>query len=71
MYCHHNTPLRTDLKNSEKTRVVDCESLSESKKVKNFLYGDYWCDDNQNNSILLASINYIKKTKRFDCSLFD
>ena len=43
----------------------------ESEKVEILLYADPWCDDNQNNSILSAPINYIKKTKRFDCYLFD
>ena len=71
LHCDYNTPFRTDLTNSVKTFVVDFESLSDSKKVEILLYGDSWCNDNQNNSILSASINHIKKTKRFDCPLFD
>ena len=71
LHCHHNTPFRTYRTNSVKTFVVDFESLSDSKKVEVLLYGDSRCDDNQNNSILSDSINHIKKTKRFDCSLFD
>ena len=71
LHCHHNTPLRADLTNSKKTFVVDFESLSDSIKVEILLYGDSWCIDNQNNSILSASIKNIKKTKRFDCFLFD
>ena len=69
MDCHHNTPSRTDLMNSFKTFLVNFESLSDNKKVEILLYGDSQCDDVQNYSILSASINYIKKTKRFDCSL--
>ena len=57
--------------NSVKTFVADSESLSDSKKVEICLYGGSLCDDNQNNSILSASGNYIKQTKRFDCSLFN
>ena len=64
-------PFPADLTNSVKTFVVDFESLSDSKKVEVLLYGDSRCDDNRNNSILSDSINHIKKTKRFDCSLFD
>ena len=56
--------------NTVKTFVADFESLPGSKKVEILLYGDSWCNDNQNNFILSASINYIKKTKPFDCSLF-
>ena len=70
LHCHHNTPFRTALTNSVKTFIVDFVSLSDSKKVEILLYGDSQCDDNQNNSILSASLNYIKKTKGFDCSLF-
>ena len=71
LHCHHNTPFCTNLRNSVKTFVVDFESLSDSKEVETVSYGDSWCDDNKKNSILSASINYIKETKCFDCSLFD
>ena len=71
LHCHHNTPICTDLTNSVKALVIGFESLSDSKKVEILLYGDSRCDDNQNNYISLASIKYIKKTKRFYCSLFD
>ena len=71
LHYHHNFPFRTDLTNSVKTFVVDFESLLDSKKVEILYYGDSWCDDNQNNSILSASINYINKSKRFHCFLFD
>ena len=71
LHCHHNTPFCTDLMKSVKTFVVDFEPLSDSKKVEILLYGDSRCDHNQNNSIISASINYIKKTKRFDFSFFD
>ena len=71
LHCHHNTPFCTYLTNNVKTFVVDFESLSDSKRVEILLYGDSRCDDNQNNSTLSAFINYIKKTKRFNCSLFD
>ena len=63
LHCHYHTLFYTDL--------VDFESLSDCKKVEILLYGDSRCNDNQSNSILSASINYIKKTKCFDCSLFD
>ena len=61
LHCHHNPPFRTNLTNSVKTFVVDFESLSDSEKVEILLYADSRCDDNQNNSLLSASINYIKK----------
>ena len=57
LHCHHNTPFRTDLTNSVETFVVDFESLSDRKKAEILLYGDSRCDNNQNNSILSASIN--------------
>ena len=62
---------RIGLTNRVKTFVVDFESLSNSKKVEILLHGHSWCDGNESNYILSASINYVKKTKRFDCSLFD
>ena len=68
LHCHHDTPFRTDLMNSVKTFFVEFESLAGCKKVETPLPP---CDDNKNNSILSASINYIKKTKCCDCSLFD
>ena len=51
--------------------AVDFESLSDNKKVEILLFGNSRCDDNKNNFMLSASINYIKKTKRFDYFLFD
>ena len=72
LHCHQNTPFRTGLTNNVRTFVVDFESLSDSKKVDILLYGDSPCDNNnENNSILSACINYIKKTNRFDYPLFD
>ena len=51
--------------------AVDFESLSDNKKVEILLFGNSRCDDNKNNFMLSVSINYIKKTKRFDYFLFD
>ena len=69
--CHRNTPFRTDLTKSVKTFVINFEFLSDSKKVEILLYGDSRCNDEKNYSMLSTSINFIKKTKRFDSSLFD
>ena len=66
-----NCPFRADLTNSVKTFIIDFEAISDSKKVEILLYGYFWYNDDQNNSMLSASINYIKKTKRLDCSFFD
>ena len=72
MHYFHNTSCRNDLRNSAKAFAADFESLSVLKKLLLlFLHGDSRCKDNQNNYILSTSINYIKKTKRFDYSLFD
>ena len=71
LHCHHNTPFCIDLTNSVKTFAVDFEFLSDSKQVKILFYGDFRCVGNKSNSILTASLNDIKKTKPFDCSLFD
>ena len=71
LHYQHNTLFRTDLANIGKTFTIDFETLSNSKKVEILLYGDSRCNDNPKNSILSASINYIKKAKRFDCTLFD
>ena len=57
LHCHHDTPFRTDLTNSVETFVVEFESLSDRKKAEILLYGESRCDNNQNNSILSASIN--------------
>ena len=70
LHCDHNIAFRTDLTNSVETFVVNFESLSDCKKVEILLYGESRCDDNQNDSLLSASINYITKFKSFDCSLF-
>ena len=58
LHCRRNSPFRTYLANSVKTFVVDFQSLSDGKKVGILLYGNSRCDDNQNNSISSASINY-------------
>ena len=68
LHCHHILPFVLILRIVWKTFVVDFESLSDSKKVEIILYGDSRCDDNQNNSVLSASINFVKNAKRFDCS---
>ena len=57
--------------NNIKSFVADFESLSsDSKRVEILLYGDSWCNDNKDHSVLPASLCCFKKTKRFDCSLF-
>ena len=71
LHCHHKTPFRIDLTNSLNTFAIDFESLSDNKKVEIVLCGDSLCIHNKNNFVLAAFTNYIKKTKRFDCSLFD
>ena len=49
--------------NSVKAFAIDFESLSEKKFFEILLHGDSRCDDNQNNSILSASINLLRKLK--------
>ena len=71
LHFHHKTTLCIDLTNSVKRFVVDFESLSGCRKIEILLYEDFLWDENKNNSILSASINYIKKIKRFDSFLFD
>ena len=68
LHCHHNFPFLIDLTNSVKTFAANFESLSDSRKVES---GNSRHDDDKSNSILSASIYYIKNTKRFDCSLCD
>ena len=68
LHCHHNTPFHIDL---TKRLLLTLSSYQTKKKVEILLYGNSWYNDNKSNFILSASINYSKKTKRFDCSLFD
>ena len=69
---HHYSNFPIYLIKNVKSFVVDFEPVSDSKRVKILLCGDSRCNiDNKNNSILSAFVNYIEKTKHFDCSLFD
>ena len=45
--------------------------MSDNVKEDLLLYGDLQFDENKNNVILKATINYIKKTKIFSGSVFD
>ena len=69
LHCHYNFTFLIDLTNSVKTFAANFESLSDSREVESYLYGNSRHDDDKNNSIMSASIYYIKNTKRFDCSL--
>ena len=70
LHCYHNTLFRIDFTKSSKIFIVDFESLSGNKKAQILLCEDSRYDDNKKNSVFSAFINYIRKTKRFDCSLF-
>ena len=45
-------------------------SLRPSALLEVILYGDKMPSDNSNQQILIATVNYIKNTQRFERSLF-
>ena len=52
-------------------KLNNFESLSDNNKNEILLYGDSRLDNNNNKSILEATINYIKNSERFSGSLFE
>ena len=71
LHCHHFSVCRRDLLNSVKTVFNNFESLPENAKKSILLYGDSSLDQNKNQIILQATINYIKASERFSESLFE
>ena len=57
--------------NSVKSIIPNFESLTENNRIDILLYGDSRFDENRNEIILEAAINYLKKSKRFSGSLFE
>ena len=69
LHCHSFSRYRIDLMNSVNSVHDNFESLSDSSKRDILLYGDSRLDINKNKYILMATINYIRKTERFSDSL--
>ena len=57
--------------NSVKSIIPNFESLTENNRIDVLLYGDSRFDENRNEIILEATINYLKMSKRFSGSLFE
>ena len=70
LHFHHFNQHRLDLKNSVKSVLANFESLSDNIKKEILLYGDSRLDNNKNNFVLEATLNYIKISERFSGSLF-
>ena len=51
---------------------INCEivSLRPSPHLEVILYGDKMLNDKSNHRVLIATINYIKNTQRFEQALF-
>ena len=57
--------------NSVKSIIPNFESLTENNRIDILLYGDSRFDENKNKIILEATINYLKKSKRYSGSFFE
>ena len=64
LHFHHFNQHRLDLKNSVKSVLANFESLSDNIKKEILLYGDSRLDNNKNNFVLEATLNYIKISEK-------
>ena len=69
LHCHRFNHQRIDLMSNVKSVCHDFESMPDNNK-KGVLYGDSSFDENKNQFILEATINYIKHSERFSGSIF-
>ena len=60
-----------DLMNSVKSIIPNFESFTDNNRIDILLYGDSRFDENKNKIILEATINYLKKSKRYSGSFFE
>ena len=71
LQCHRFSQYHTDLMNSVKSILENCNSLSDNVKKDILLYGDSHLDGNKNKFILGSTLTHIKSTDRFSGSIFD
>ena len=71
LYCEHFSNHRNDLMNSVKSIIPSFETFTDNNRIDILLYGDSRFDENKNKIILEATINYLKKSKRYSGSLFE
>ena len=60
LHCQHFSNHRIDLMDSVKSIVINFESMTDNRKRDILLYGDSRFDENKNQIILEATINYLK-----------
>ena len=60
-----------NLINSVKSIISNFESLTDNNRIDILLYIDSWFDENKNEIILKATIDYLKNSERFSGSLFE
>ena len=70
LHCHYYTPTRKTLFEEVKTIDANLLKLPDCKLTDILLYGCSHFDENQNQLLLISSIEYIMNSKRFDDSLF-
>ena len=71
LHCQHFSNHHYDLMNSVKSIIPNFESFTDNNRIDILLYGDSRFDENKNKIILEATINYLKKSKRYSGSLFE
>ena len=57
--------------NSVKSVIINSKSTTDNKKRDILLHGDSRFDENKNEIIWEATINYLKKSERFSGSFFE
>ena len=68
--CHNNSIQRLDLMNELSNLDPRILQLDSNSLTSLLLYGSKLFTDNMNSKIIALSIEFIKKTKRFEGSLF-
>ena len=70
LHCHHYTNIRKTLLNTVEMIDGSILNVSDDDLIEILLFGNCKFSLEENSSIIKASINYIKNSKRFDKSLF-
>ena len=70
LHCHHYTSIRKTLLNTAEMIDESILNVNDDDLIEILLFGNCKFSLERNSSIIKASINYIKNSKRFDKSLF-
>ena len=71
LHCQHFSNHRYDVVNSVKSIIPNFESWTNNNGIDILLYGDSRFDENKNEIILEATLNYLKNSERFPGCLLE